>query len=457
MKWWYYYEQEEPDHFRLPVRPTVTVFCVIILISVAIRAVTWPENKHINADFLMQAVMFPAFALITLGLFILFVASSVRHYLATRLAIKNQQDEEIKRYARDHLIIAGRTVLTPLAEPALNMLKLEGDFPLAPKTPLMIPSEEAFEVTRNEMLLERLVVPLADKLKNHYSRFFEAAIWVRGGDESYSEILQRILERQGVKVNKIEYLPDCPDYSLLDKWIDCARDCIFNRLLVTIDLHDDEVESKSMENACAFLLTNQYSEIEGEFPVYLYRPLTEIVDVEEMLPIYLYAESVSAPKTLWYTGLSRTQKYPLLQVLDEKKIVANRLDIEASFGEKTAGYQWLALALAADATMYAQGNQLVAAGEITRMAITALSSHLTPEPISYQPVIYMYPWLYGLLAGFMFGTTSVSGFCLYDKKDAFSDGWFLIVIGFFSIFCMAYGALITFFMEKRAMKHMRGY
>lgn len=74
-----------------------------------------------------------------------------------------------------------------------------------------------------------------------------------------------------------------------------------------------------MENATALLLTNYYVKTEGEKPVYLYQPMTGVIDVEGAIPVYLRAEAVSKPKQLWYTGLSRTEKYPLLEVLDEKK------------------------------------------------------------------------------------------------------------------------------------------
>lgn len=73
------------------------------------------------------------------------------------------------------------------------------------------------------------------------------------------------------------------------------------------------------------------------------------------MAIYLMAGSVLTPKNLWYTGLSRIEKYPLIQALDEKALSVERLDIDASLGAKSAGYRWLALAFAADAVKYAQG------------------------------------------------------------------------------------------------------
>lgn len=45
----------------------------------------------------------------------------------------------------------------PLEQPALNMLKLEGEFPLAPKTPVNIQLEDRFDQTRNEQMFYRLL------------------------------------------------------------------------------------------------------------------------------------------------------------------------------------------------------------------------------------------------------------------------------------------------------------
>jgi hypothetical protein len=144
------------------------------------------------------------------------------------------------------------------------------------------------------------------------------------------------------------------DYSLIGEWIAASDKFIVNRLLIVVDMHGEDGDSKRMENACAFLFTNQYVHTEGEKPVYLYQPMSKITDVEETMPVYLDVGPVTAPKALWYSGLSRTEKYPLMQALDAKNVVMERLEMESSLGEKSEGYRWLALALAADAVKYAQ-------------------------------------------------------------------------------------------------------
>jgi len=96
-----------------------------------------------------------------------------------------------------------------------------------------------------------------------------------------------------------------------------------------------------MENATALLLSNGYASMEGEKPVYLYQPMIGMNDVETAMPVYLQMEPVSKPKILWYTGLSKVQKYPLIQALDEQKQASERLCLEDSLGVASRGYRWL--------------------------------------------------------------------------------------------------------------------
>jgi hypothetical protein len=60
------------------------------------------------------------------------------------------------------------------------MLKLEGEFPLAPKTPLKIEATEAFDQTPDEAVFSRLLAPMADKLKMSAYQLRQTYVWVRG-------------------------------------------------------------------------------------------------------------------------------------------------------------------------------------------------------------------------------------------------------------------------------------
>ena len=385
MKWWVYKDEKGAPERQIPWGYVVLFFVIVIAVCVGIRAVTWPGNKHVDGAFFADAVILPFSILMTIMCFGLMLAGRDTVYFSHRKFIADRQSYAVKAHARQHMIVADWSLLSPLEIPALNMLKLEGDFPLAPKTPLTIQFDEEYGVSRTTQILTKLISPLTGTLKNNHYNGFETYLWVRGGDETCAEELRALFKQFDIPRNKdlkINVLGDCPDYSLINKWI--AISTGFNgmhRLLIIIDVHEEGEESKSMENAGAFFLTKSYCKSnEGQKPVYLYQPMADLNDIETATPVFIGAGAVSSPKTLWFTGLSRTEKYPLMRALDDNQLALNRLDLEESLGEKTAGYQWFAMGLAADAVKYAQGEQLIAASEQNKFGLAALSSKFCGYP-----------------------------------------------------------------------------
>lgn len=409
MRWWLYSKQEDVKT-RIPSVVIILGYIIAIALGVILQVANGSENRQVNFSFFVLAVFIPVSIVSTL-LFIIRMAFSMPvHYAETRKYIAKQHEFALKRYARKHLAIAAWSVITPLEQPALNLLNLEGEFPLAPKTPLKIAMDDLFDQTRNEQVFTRLLAPMADMLKSNDFRDMETAVWVSGSDHTCVEELKRSRVRLNIpdaNSGKIDYLPVCPDYAIIGKWLDATEASPVNRLLIVIDMHSEDSGSKSMESASAFLLTHSSKRLDGVKPVYLYQPMTGVTEVEEKMTVYLDVESVPAAKTLWFTGLSRAEKYPLLQALDSKGLASERLDIDASLGEKSAGYRWLSVALAADAVKYAQGNQLVAASGNNQFAIVALSSRQTPLPEKYEWIFWNIPYLHGVIAGLFCGITIV--------------------------------------------------
>lgn len=66
-KWWLFEKQEEPDRTDYSALQAVIFTLIVIVICVAIRAVTWPGDKHVDISFIGQAVFIPM--LCALGLF----------------------------------------------------------------------------------------------------------------------------------------------------------------------------------------------------------------------------------------------------------------------------------------------------------------------------------------------------------------------------------------------------
>ena len=456
MNWWLYPKQNEFKH-DFPAMGVCIVYVLVVIVCIGIRAVTWPGNKHVDSSFLIDAVVIPVAAVTFLVQAFCMAYNANRHYIETRLLIAARQEYKVVSYARSNIILAGWSILTPpkaTKELALNMLKLEGEFPLAAKMPLKIELDKSFDFTRAGQAIIHVLEPMVEKLSRY--RQIEALVWVRGGDESCSDELRRVLERSGISTKKITFLPECPDYTLVTEWIKQTNGYVVERLLICVDLHTEEGECKWMENATALLLTNYYVKTEGEKPVYLYQPMTAVTDVERAVPVYLRAEAVSKPKQIWYTGLSRTEKYPLLEVLDEKKVVPDRLELEMSLGEHSAGYPWLALALASDAVSYAQGDQFVAASEQKKFSITAVSSRLTHQPDYPAEKMYTPPWSSAGLSGMMLFFAVILTMCSFSVNEGKDiSGWFLVILfvictGLFT----AAGVFITWLQGDKAYQHM---
>ncbi|MFZ3619016.1 hypothetical protein ACOYA6_07175 [Leclercia barmai] len=444
--WWLYPKQPDADK-DVPVAVIIVLYVVATGAGLLIRALTWPEKEHVTGIFFVPSVILPI-CLVSVLVYTAFMFHNASiHYFETRKFIAKEREINLQTYARKNIAIASWSAITPLEHPALNMLKLEGEFPLAPKTPVKIQLEASFDQTRNEQIFNRLLAPMAEKLKGNNYRVLEIVVWVCGGNEACVDELKRSLERLGVvptNTCNIEYSTECPDYSLINKWVNLSDYRVENRLIVIVDLHEEDRESKRMENASAYLLTNHYVRVEGEKPVYMYQPMAGVADVEEKMPVYLEAGSVLTPKTLWHTGLSRTEKYPLMQALDERGLAAARLDVDASFGEKSVGYRWLALAMAADAVKYAQGEQLVASSEKNKFSITALSSQKTSIPANLEWGNWSNPIMPSVMAAF-FCVVSLFAYHISfsDKNDPLSllgliASIFIPFVGFISTGCLAF-------------------
>ncbi|ELW1647680.1 hypothetical protein KI694_00120 [Enterobacter oligotrophicus] len=453
MKWWLYPEQPEPNRNGLPLLVTGTVMLVVIIICIGIQAVVWPENKHVDLSFFLRPVVFPFFLMLALINFVLIFENTVRHYYETRIYNEKVREYGLKQYAQMRLFLAGWSTLSTLDEPALNMLKLEGEFPLAPKTPLTIPLEETFELTRNQQIFNQLLTPLVDKLKASCNGF-KACLWVRGGNESCSEELKYSLEKLNIPATEISYLAECPGYTLLNEWM--RNDYVIKRLLIIIDMHEEDKPSKSMENATALLLTNSYGKVEGEKTIYIFRPITDITDPEETIPVYLKTEQVKEPKTLWYTGLTKSQKYPLLKILDDWKMAANRLELEGSFGSSTEGYRWFALALAADGVKYAQGPQFIAASTDNKLSLVALSSKIPKALITKINTNYRSPWEAGGMFGVCTMVTILIGLAAFAPQVVeHMSVWLFIFIIVLPLFVgLTTGAVLTSIADNKADQDM---
>ncbi|MCS2163437.1 hypothetical protein MUU47_20340 [Scandinavium sp. H11S7] len=147
-----------------------------------------------------------------------------------------------------------------------------------------------------------------------------------------------------------------------------------------------------------------------------------------------------------------------MQGLDEAKLAANRLELETSFGEKSPGYRWLALTLAAEAVKYAQGDQLVAASDSNRLDITPLSSRLTVLSTESLYVEYTQPWQYGGYAGFMIAFAALFGSSIFNDSGPtgeLSHGMALFMVIAIMVISLCIGIFTTVHINNKAYEQMK--
>ena len=121
--WWLYKKQPDPDS-TVPVVMIVFLYVIAVAMGLAIRALTWPEQEHVTALFFVPSVILPI-CVVSLLVFTSFIFHDANiHYAETRKFIAKEQEINLKAYARKNMAIAAWSSITPLEQPALNMLKL---------------------------------------------------------------------------------------------------------------------------------------------------------------------------------------------------------------------------------------------------------------------------------------------------------------------------------------------
>ncbi|WP_052184422.1 hypothetical protein [Rahnella aquatilis] len=446
-QWKLYPPLKKREKFRFPWLAILLIYIVVIAVAVLIRALFWPDNKSVEDIFFLQAVVVPFFIITTCLCYAGMFLSVEEYYYDVKRQCVEWDLYYLKKFAQRHLVIGGWTSVSPVDNLAVQLLKLEGQFPLAPKTPQRIKVSEGFDETKLQCIFNSLIEPLTDKLIKRPD--VEIIYWLRDGDDTSTEELGSVLDKNGIKIKKdITRLPECPDYSFLDTMInESVNQWQYSRLFIIADLCNDETV-KSMESATALFICKEYPANEKPKPVYLYQPLTGDADLADSVPVYLAVEQTTPPKTLWHTGLAQTEKYPLLNALSECKMAAERVDLELAFGEYTVGYGWLALAVASDAARYGQGAQLMAASEKGKPALTVISA-AQPSTLKApegdhvaMPLFWSFPALVMSIIAFVFS---------WGVYFGVPEGWSVIIfIVIMLLITLGLGGLLTRFAVKSA-------
>ncbi|WP_312984695.1 hypothetical protein [Atlantibacter sp.] len=458
---------DKPDNF--PYRLMVTIVIAIFLLCFGYNALTIPLSDKFGMQLLDKA------GGISLSLSLLFIAILVTAYRI--IAFHYRFAEYIERYgmyrwkrwAINTLVLLDFSSITPVPDLSLKMQKLEGDAPLYPATPLRIAVEsEDIGVSRFGQVLITLLKPLKGSLiRGPYP--FEIGIYVRGSDKSVCDELSTVLAQLVTDRNKIgdiHLLETCPDYRLINTWMD--ETTRRNRLLIAIELHNDE-QQDFFESASAFVFTGQDLLREQDTPMFLLRTMnTDSYHLDSIAHAYFSAEQVDVKKInrLWSSGLDKQAKLILHAAVDNAGTgvaAGSRYDLETVTGNASEVQKWMLLALAADAAKHGQGHQLIttsAADKIYTGIVTFKDPGRWREPRAFYATIYWFSTALFLTLLFLLATITLIPVGFFNEEGS---GWFLVglsafaSITYFGTFKFAFNKAMKSIQESMQVFHPRYY
>ncbi|WP_313083625.1 hypothetical protein [Atlantibacter sp.] len=447
---------DKPDKF--PFRLMVYVVIAIFLLCFGYNALTIPMDNKFGPQLLDNA----GHVSVSLSLFFISILVTLYHLQAFHYKFAEYIERygmyQWKRWAINNLVLLDFSSITPVADLSLKMQKLEGEAPVSPATPLRIAVEsEGIGDSRFKQLLIKLLEPLKGSLsRGHYP--FKIWIYTRGSEKSVRDELSSVLGQLVTSkhnIGDIHFLETCPDYSLINKWID--EGTRHNRLLIAIELHDDEHQD-FFESASAFVFTGQDLLLENDKPMFLLRTMnTDSYHLDSIAQAYFSAEQVDVKKInrLWSSGLDKQAKLILYAAVDNAGTgvaAGSRYELETVTGKASEVQKWMLLALAADAAKYGQGHQLITSSAVEQVC-TGIVTFKHPgwwrEPTEFEATIYWLSTALFLSLSFLFAMINLIPEVFFNEEGVTG---FLIGISAF-IFIIYFGMLKFTF--NKAMKYIQ--
>lgn len=191
--------------------------------------------------------------------------------------------------------------------------------------------------TRVDKVLRQLIEPLKCSLVRDY-RPFTTWLYVKGADDTIGNSFKAVLASLSIpkdKVGKINILHKCPDYFLINEWVDL--NISENNLVITVELHDEN-NADFFESANAFIFTNTQLLKDKDTPLYLLRMMDSTpYYLDEIVSTYLSAQQVdvSKIKKLWFNSLDKQSKFVLFSGIENAKtsiLADSRYELEAVTG-----------------------------------------------------------------------------------------------------------------------------
>ncbi|HEE0107102.1 TPA: hypothetical protein R6W23_003173 [Citrobacter gillenii] len=351
---------------KFPLNIMLIISCAIFLFFITYNIFSWLQDNKVPDCLIWNAIGIPSLIVLAIWCVVVITYGVISFPCYYAGYLEQYGMNKWKNWAKQALPLLDYSSILPVPELALKIQKLEGEAPAGSATPLRIDIEvDSMDDVRVENVLRQLIEPLKKSLVRDY-RPFNTWLYVKGADDTIGNSFKAVLASLSIpndKVGKINILDECPDYFLINGWIDLNNS--ENNLVITIELHD-ESDSDFFESANAFIFTNTKLLADKDTPLYLLRMMDSTpYYLDEIVSTYLSAQQVdvSKIKKLWFNSLDKQSKFVLFSGIESATtsiLADSRYELEAVTGKSSEVQRWVILALAADAAKYGQGHQLFA-------------------------------------------------------------------------------------------------
>lgn len=245
---------EEPERF--PLNIMLIISCAIFLFFITYNIFSWLQDKKVPDDLIWNAIGIPSLIVLAIWCVVVITYGVISFPCYYAGYLEKYGMNQWKNWAIRALPLLDYSSILPVPELALKIQKLEGEAPAGSATPLRIDIEvDSMDDTRVDKVLRQLIEPLKCSLVRDY-RPFTTWLYVKGADDTIGNSFKAVLASLSIpkdKVGKINILHKCPDYFLINEWVDL--NISENNLVITVELHDEN-NADFFESANAFIFTN---------------------------------------------------------------------------------------------------------------------------------------------------------------------------------------------------------
>ncbi|SAK75866.1 hypothetical protein [Caballeronia ptereochthonis] len=395
------------SEWKAPDPPSIWFFLLLYVfvegVALAVVVPDLPKGSMPWDKFIHDAVAIPFFCWTTLSCLVWLLAYDIP---ATQAAAHNRsrwhQITTWQRQSRAGMAVLDSVILTPEADLAERMLKLEGEPPENPGKVMRLASiEGADAASREHAVIEKLLTPLAARLAlAAKSDSFEIVIQCEQAESSLN--LQAVWARIGLPGKPVvRWLDNSRDVGFADTWFEGKANywpyhsldiAPKYRVVVAWHLNDESADVKpDVSEAAVALLFGMpalmRAKPDQKCQAWLLRQTVADAD-EAGKALVLLLDSEQVPRTrirhFWHSSLKGLARHATLGALRESGLSVEAHALDSAIGPQAPVARWVLQALAARMAHFGQGAQLIALPHERGIALNVATKERDPVAVPWK-------------------------------------------------------------------------